>query len=55
MPFTNAPERIVPIRYKLARLPSLKGKVAVVAFTCHDPDDIGWHIAYQLVLEGAKV
>jgi hypothetical protein len=55
MPFTNAAERIAPIRYKLARLPSLKGKVAVVTSTCQDPDDIGWHIAYQLVLRGAKV
>jgi NAD(P)-dependent dehydrogenase (short-subunit alcohol dehydrogenase family) len=55
MPSTTAVKRLVPIGYKLARLPSLKGKVAIVTSTCHDPDDVGWHIAYQLALRGAKV
>jgi NAD(P)-dependent dehydrogenase (short-subunit alcohol dehydrogenase family) len=43
------------LRSSLAGFSSLEGKVAVVTSACHDSDDVGWNIAHQLVLRGAKV
>jgi hypothetical protein len=43
------------LRSSLAGFSSLEGKVAIVTSACHDSDDVGWNIAHQLVLRGARV
>lgn len=43
-----------PQKWDLTELPSLTGKTAIVT-GANSPDSLGWHIAYNLALKGAKV
>ncbi|KAH7114204.1 NAD-P-binding protein [Dendryphion nanum] len=51
---TDHYERARPHQWALDELPSLTGKIALVT-GANSPDSIGWHIAYNLALKGAKV
>ncbi|KAG5809205.1 hypothetical protein H9Q74_013954 [Fusarium xylarioides] len=48
-------KEILRPKYSFDDIPSLAGKVALVTGAKYTPDGVGYHIAHQLALKGAKV